>query len=216
MQTNGDNLTDLLRFSTEHYEPNCLNHALVAAVRNDNNGNVSKLIVKGASNIDECLKISKKEHKPHARATLLMVRASMEGKRDLILKLFGEPAPSLVMRDCQDNGFQDVQKAVLSGKVSTLVPMEIARRNGHFKIREELLLRTDVNQKEGTVYWHGLRLLVLDVSWLQKIHWVERLQLARNGFKSLPNEMGTYLKQVSEPRICTQAFCLWKGGQKCV
>ena len=50
--------------------------------------------------------------------------------------------------------------------------------------------------EEGTVYWHGLRLLVLDVSWLRKIYWVKRLRLARNGFKQLPNEMGTYLKQV--------------------
>ena len=127
---------------------------------------------------------------------LLLVKAAMEGNRNLVLKLFGESSPGLDMRDYQDEGFQDVQKAVLSGKVSTVVPIEIARRNGHANVREELLLKTDVNQADGTVYWHGLRLLVLDVSWLRKIHWVQRLRLARNGFKQLPNEMGTYLKQV--------------------
>ena len=207
VETNGDNLNDLLRFiNIKQLEPNCLNRALTAAVWNDNLLSVGKLIIKGASNIDDCLRIAKEEHKPHARAMLLLVKASKEGKRDLVLKLFGEPAPGLDTRDFQDDGFQDVQKAVLTGKVSTVVPIEIARRNGHASVREQLLLKTDVNQEEGTVHWHSLRLLVLDVSWLQKIHWVKKLRLARNGFKTLPSEMGTYLKQVNESRIQIKFF----------
>ena len=95
-----------------------------------------------------------------------------------------------------DDDFAEVQKAVISGRVSTVVPIEIARRNQNPIVREELLLRTDVNQEEGSVYWHGLRLLVLDLSWIRKIHWVKRLRLARNGFRSIPNEIGGYLKQV--------------------
>ena len=82
----------------------------------------------------------------------------------------------------------------MSGKVSTVVPIEIAHRNHHPAMREELLLRTDVNLKEGTVHWHGLRLLTLDLAWLRKIHLVKRLRLARNGFKSLPSEMGIYCR----------------------
>ena len=208
VQINGDNLTALLQVNAEQLEPNCLTRSLVAAVRNDNHFNVAKLIVKGASNIDECLKIAKEEHKPHARAMLLLVQAAKEGKRDLVLKLFGEPAPGLDMRDFQDYGFQDVQKAVLSGKVSTVVPIEMARRNGHIPVREELLLKTDINQEEGTVYWQGLRLLVLDISWLRKIHWVKRLRLAGNGFKTLPSEMGTYLQQVKSTRDSYTDFLL--------
>ncbi len=158
---------------------------------------MGKLIVKGADNIDDCLRLAKENHKPHARAMLLLVKASLEGNKNLVLKLFDEPAPGLQdAREYQDDGFPDVQKAGVSGKVSTVVPIEIARRNGHSTVREELLLKTDVNQEEGTVYWHGLRLLILDVSWLRKIHWVKRLRLARNGFRQLPNEMGTYLRQV--------------------
>ena len=80
--------------------------------------------------------------------------------------------------------------------MSTVVPIEIARRSQNPIVREELLLRTDVNQEEGSVYWHGLRLLVLDLSWVRKIHWVKRLRLARNGFRIIPNEVGSYLKQV--------------------
>ena len=139
METNGDNLTELLRFNADQLEPNCLNRALIAAVNNDNHFNVGKLIVKGANNIDECLKKSREDHKPHARAMLLLVMAAMEGNRNLVLKLFGEPAPGMDTRDYQDDGFQDVQKAVLGGKVSTVVPIEIARRNGHTQVREELV-----------------------------------------------------------------------------
>lgn len=103
---------------------------------------------------------------------------------------------SLQPMTCDDE-FSEVQKAVISGRVSTVVPIEIARRSQNPIVREELLLRTDVNQEEGSVYWHGLRLLVLDLSWIRKIHWVKRLRLARNGFRSIPNEIGGYLKQVS-------------------
>ena len=197
METNGENLTEFLRFDTDQLEPNCLNRALIAAVRNDDHLNTGKLIVKGADNIEECLRESRNDHKPHARAMLLLVKAAMQGNRDLVLKLFGEPAPGIDTQEYQDDNFQDVQRAVLSQKVSTIVPIEIARRHGHAAVREELLLKTSVDIEEGTVYWHGLRLLVFDLSWLRKIYWVKQLRLDRNGFKQLPIEMGTYLKQVS-------------------
>ena len=196
VETNGDKLTELLRFNIDQLEPNCLNRALVAAVSNDNHFNVGKLIVKGANNVEECLRKSRDDHKPHARAMLLLVKAAMEGNCSLVLKLFGELVPGMDTQDYQDDGFQDVQKAAQNGEISTVVPIEIARRNGHTQVREELLLKTDVNMEEGYVYWHGLRLMDLDVSWLRKIYWVKRLRLARNGFRQLPNEMGMYLKQV--------------------
>ena len=153
VQSNGDNLTNLFRsIHIKQLEPNCLNRALTAAVLNDNDINVGRLIIRGASNIDDCLKIAEEEHKPHARAMLLLVKAAKEGKRDLILKLFGEPTPGLDTTD-----FQDVQRAVLTGEVSTVVPIEIAQQNSHLSVQEELLLKTGVNKDEGTVYWHGLR-----------------------------------------------------------
>ena len=196
VETNGDKLTELLRFNIDQLEPNCLNRALVAAVSNDNHFNVGKLIVKGANNVEECLRKSRDDHKPHARAMLLLVMAAMEGNHNLVLKLFGKPVPGMDTRYYQDDRFQDVQKAMLSGKVSTVVPIEIACRNGCTRVCEELLLKTDVSMEERFVCWHGLRLLDLDVSWLRKIYWVKRLRLARNGFRQLPNEMGMYLKQV--------------------
>ena len=174
-----------------------LNRALKAAVKNDNHLNIGKLIVKGSTTISECLRYAKNARKPHARAMLLLIKAAQTGDVAIVQKLFGEPAPGLQNpQEYEDDGFGQVQEAVLSGNISTVVPIEIARRNQHHDVREDLLLRTDVNEEEGYVYWHGLRLLQLDITWLRKITWVKKIRLARNGFKSLPQDIGTHLKQV--------------------
>lgn len=198
VENDGDKLTDLLRNNADQLEDNCLSRALLAATRNDNHFNIGKLVVKGAKNLDECLVLAQRDNKPHARAMLMLIQAAFTGNKGTVQKLFGETVDKSdnASKDFYDTGFQEVQKAVLSGKVSTVVPIEIARRNGHLHVREELLLKTDVNQEEGYVYWHGLRLLQLEVPWLRRINWVKRLRLARNGFKTLPNDMGNYLKQV--------------------
>ncbi|XP_019851796.1 PREDICTED: leucine-rich repeat serine/threonine-protein kinase 1-like, partial [Amphimedon queenslandica] len=197
VKTNGDNLTELLRVRIDDLEPNCLEDALTAAVEVGNHFNVGKLVVKGATNIQQALDDSKEKQKHEARAMLLLVIAAQTNDRDLVLKLFGAPTQKNLSHPlANDDNFSEVQKAVISGRVSTVVPIEIARRHQNPIVREELLLRTDVNQEEGSVYWHGLRLLVLDLSWIRKIHWVKRLRLARNGFRAIPNEIGGYLKQV--------------------
>lgn len=197
VENNGDKLTELLKNGADNLEPGCLDRALKAAVKNDNHLNVGKLVLKGAKELQSCLQYAKDEKKPRARAMLLLLVAAQTGDKAIIQKLFGEPAPGLLNKqDYNDNAFGDVQKAVLSGNISTVLPIEIARRNGWRQVREELLLKTDVNQEEGYVYWHGLRLLQLEIVWLRKIAWVKKLRLARNGFKSLPPELGIYLKQV--------------------
>ena len=192
VETNGENLNEYLWNTPTSLEPDCLNRALMAATRNDNNINIGKLVVKGADNLDECLAFAVKENKPHARAMLLLIMAASSGNSTMVQILFGDKPWKF-----SDSGFHDVQKAVLSGEVSTAVPIDIARKHGHFQVREELLLRTDVNQEKGYVYWHGLNLLKLEISWLQRIQWVLRLKLTRNGLKTLPNDVGSYLMQVS-------------------
>lgn len=96
-----------------------------------------------------------------------------------------------------EQGFSEAQSIVSGGRVSTIIAIEIARRHQNLSVREELIFHTDVNHEEGTVYWHGLRLQELELSWLRRIHWVKKLRLARNGFRTLPNEMASFLKQVS-------------------
>ena len=198
VENDGNTLRELLINGADNLEPGCLDRALMTAVKNDNHLNVGKLVVKGARNLQACLIYAKDEKKPHARAMLLLIIAAQTGNKAIVQKLFGEPVPGLQnMAEYEDEGFRQVQEAVLSGNISTLVPIEIARRNGQAQVREELLLKTDVNQEEGYVYWYGLRLLQLDVGWLRKIAWVKDLILARNGFKTLPPEMAIYLRQVN-------------------
>ena len=191
-------MNQLLRGTcADSFEEGCLNRALRAAVKNDNHINVAKMILKGATAIPECLKCAKEEHKHRARAMLLLIIAAQTGDKAIIQKLFGEPAPSLHnQEEYEDHEFRQVQEAVISNSISTVVPIEIARRNGNRQVRGDLLLRMDVNQKEGYVYWHGLRLTELDTAWLSEITWVKKFRLPRNDFKSLPPDMGTYLKQV--------------------
>ena len=184
--------------TVDSLEPSCLDLALQLAVKNDNRFNVGELVLKGAKELQESLRYAKEEKKTYARAMLLLIKAAQTGDIAIIHKLFREPSPDLKdEEDYEDDGFLDVQKVIHSCNVSTKVPIEIARRNGHSEVREELLMRTDVIQEEGLVYWHDLQLLQLEISWLKKIAWVKKFRLARNGFKSLPPEMGTYLKQVS-------------------
>ena len=201
-----ERLTELLKkYRADQLEPDCYTRALTAATHNDDPHSIIKLIVKGANNMEECMEMAIRERKPHSQAMLLLVKAAITGNKSIVQKLFGDAVSnpsSLDPKDFNDDQFAEVQQVVLSGKVSTVVPIDIARRNGNNQVREVLLLKTDVNQEEGSVFWYGLRLLSLDISWLRRISWVKRLRLARNGFKSLPQEMGVYLKQVGTTPVC--------------
>lgn len=213
MEKNGENLTELLQINVEQLEPNCLSRALTAAVRNNHHQNVGKLIVKAANPtlderiIMEALTQSENEKKPHARAMLLLVKAAMENNVHLVLRLFSEPPAGLAS---EQEPYYEECKAVADGGISTAIPIEIARKHKNAPVREELLLKTDVHKEEKSVYWNGLKLLSLEVSWLRRIHWVERLVMAQNGLKTLPDEMGLYLKQVSDSFGCSVVFSFQK------
>ena len=90
MRTNGEHLTELLRVRVEDLQDDCLQRALRVAVEVGNHYSVGKLIVKGADNIMEALKLAKEQKQHHVRAMLLLVIAAAEGNRDLVLKLFGD------------------------------------------------------------------------------------------------------------------------------
>ena len=62
-------------------------------------------------------------------------------------------------------------------------------------MKEELLLRKDVDINSGVVLWFDLYLTQLEISWLRKINWVKYLRLSFNNFTSLPPNMGSCLIQ---------------------
>jgi len=197
VRTNGPNLNKLLKTPINELEKNCINEALMAAVETGNHSNVGKLILRGASYIDEALEKSRVLQKYSVIATLLIVKAAMhDDDRILVLTLYGENVDGLVTKipiSARDN-LSELQSCVLDQSFKTAVAIEMSRRYNAFKVREELLLRTGIDKQEGTVLWFGLRLTQLEISWLKKVQWVKELMLARNEFSTLPAEMGDYLK----------------------
>ena len=185
-------------------EDNCINQALLAAVESGSPSNAGKLILRGATNIDEALKKSRKEKQYAVTAALLIIKAAIENDKILVLKLYGENIQGdTKIPLTEEDDLAALQAAVATNNIRTVVPIEISRRNNAGAVREELLLRTDVDKDSGVVLWFGLRLTQLEISWLRKIYWVKKLRLARNEFTSLPPEMGSYLKQ------CTKLDLQW-------
>jgi len=189
-----------LKTPTNELEKNCINEALMAAVETGNHSNVGKLILRGASYIDEALEKSRDLQKYSVIATLLIVKAAMYHDQNLVLMLYGENVDGLVTKVpvTQRDNLSKLQNCVLDQSFKTAVAIEMSRRYKAFQVREELLLRTGIDKQEGTVLWFGLRLTQLEISWLMKVQWVKELMLARNEFSTLPTEMGNYLKHCTK------------------
>ena len=177
-------------------EPKCLDRALLVATRKDSDHVIGMLVEKGAKNIEECLKIAVLEKKPKARAIFLLMKAAKTGDVEIITRLYREQGQMKARDHGEDEGFREVQEALLSGKISTVVPIRMAHTCGKPFVRELLLMKTGVNKEGCYVRWHGLQLLQLELTWLRKIAWVRILILTNNGLKSLPNEIENYLKKV--------------------
>ena len=176
---------------------------------------ISDLILYGATNIERAIAESRQLKQYAVTAALLIIKAAMENDRILVLKLYGEYVWGEVTNIplTEEDDLAELQAAVATNKITTVVPIEISRRNNAGAVREELLLRTDVDKDNGVVLWFGLRLTQLEISWLRKIYWVKKLRLARNEFSYLPAEMGSYLKQCTKldlqwNRICEIPQCL--------
>ena len=109
-------------------------------------------------------------------------------------------------QDCRDS-LDDVCRALQGSNMITAIPIEIAQKNVSAKlstekakrcthVREELLMKTDVNKDEKSVHWQGLGLLSVELTWLKRIDWVDTLLMGRNQLRLLPSQMGLHLQQV--------------------
>ena len=192
VRTLDNNLNELLKIPQNQLESNCISRALLAAVHSGNSNNVGKLILRGATNIDEALEESKRLQKHVVTATLLIIKAALVNDISLVNTLYGE-GNSSHYNDLLGQDFEQICNAA-KHSVQTVVSIEIARRTYATTVREALLLKTDVQADKGIVSWHGLQLLQLEINWLKQIEWVKILRLARNEFTILPVEIGNYLK----------------------
>ena len=203
VEKDSPSLDKLLKTRRDELEPDCLQRALMVAVEKGNPSSAGKLISKGREVVDVeiALTRAKQIHAYAVQALLLMVTAAYTDDFPLVLALFGENGNSgsspLVDKVVKDPDFPHIQAAVRNGEVLTHVPIDIARRRNSIQVREELLMRTDVDKANFTVNWFGLRLTELEIAWLKRIKWVEKLRLAHNSFAILPPQMGNFMKYVT-------------------
>ena len=209
MKVNSAKLDELLAVPKDSLEHTCLQTALLVAVEKNSAVNAGKIIIKGQDSLDiNAALIHATEVQSHAvHALLLLVKAAYDDDVNLVFTLYGHYDNPLIS-NCD---MHLVQLAIQKKQVSTAVPIEIARQKKRAAVREELLLRTDTNMAEGTVWWHGLCLKELEISWLKRIHWVRKLLLAENDFQTLPPQMGNYLIHVTS--INLQFNLLWEIPQ---
>ena len=182
-------------------EESFLNQALVAATLNDNHECIGKLVKMGARNIDECVQLAKKTDLVKAKAMLSLVKAALTGEKALLgrsdshssldLELNGGAlSTSLVLTD------EEVTKVVLSGEVSTLVPLELAQQSGQHSMCREILMLTGIDKRKGHVDWSKLNLVSLDVQVLRCMQeWVKEIKLSSNMLRSVSTEF-EMLKEV--------------------
>lgn len=123
------------------------------------------------------------------------------GTHKLISHMFNDSISVENFHDC----LLEVRRALERCNMPTAIPIEIARRNiskypqkarrcAH--VREELLMKTDVNKDDKSVQWQGLDLRSIEISWLKRIDWVETLLMGHNQLSVLPETIGLHLQQV--------------------
>ena len=215
METNSAQLDELLAIPKESLERECLQTALEAAVEKNSAVNAGKIIIKGRETLDinAALAYATEVHSYAVRALLLLVRAAYDDDVDLVSTLYETSSPHYDHPLISERDLHLVQSAIQEKQVGTAVPIEIARREKRGAVREELLLRTDTNVAEGTVVWSRLCLAELEISWLKRIHWVKKLELAKTNVRTLPPQMGNYLVHVTSINL---QFNLLKEIPRCL
>ena len=197
--------------SLDLLEDECLNTALLAAVESGNTSNAGRLILRGASDIDTALTKSHSLKQHAVTAALLVIKAAMVNDRVLVLKLYGENVQDQETKISltEEGKITELCTAVCSNTITTckVISIEISRRNNATAVREELLLRMGVDKSSSEVLWFGLHLMHLEISWLKKIYWVKTLRLASNELSSLPQDMGSFLKQCIKLDLQKNKLC---------
>ena len=138
------------------------------------------MILKGAFHIDKALAVAKSKS-IEIYGHLLLMKAAMKNDYKMIAQLFtspkNEPMPSSTL--------SLALQLVTDGKISTFLPIEIAKQRGHTAVMEELLLRTRVTK--SAVDWSGLQLRKVEPNLLTRIGGVKQLDLSMNGLQTLPH-----------------------------
>lgn len=89
VENNGDKLIEILRtHRDEPLEAGCLEKALLIATKNGNHLNVGRLIIRGATNLEEGLKLAIDLKKHSVTAILLLIQTARNSDKDLLYNIF--------------------------------------------------------------------------------------------------------------------------------
>ena len=179
-------------------ESGCMQRALLISVERDNPETVALMIEQGKRkkeiSLEVALSRSLEGRRHSARAMLLMLKAVKNRDYQLVLRLYGQPLNQYRNSDIQDADFPLVQERVAQGKIPTEYAILQASGIQDSRVYEEILVRTKVNEDSGIVEWRGLRIESVKSSWLRRIIFVERFYLSYNTIRSLPDDLGTFLR----------------------
>ena len=213
----GSNLDILLRRDQNKLNNDCYNRALKAAIEKDKCANAEKLILAGATNVDEVMELAKSVD---AKLMLLMVKALKEDDNQLIIEI-----KNISKRETNNSVFkqseghsegpeyarnpkygilysEEMMRHIAIGRMRTKVSIKLAiKLNKPSRILEELLSITNVNFDAGSVGWSNLSLTELDIKWIRNLPknmTITQLNLSQNELTVLPINVTSYLRNCTK------------------
>ena len=165
-----------------------IEEAMLAAIRNGNDGCVPLLVVAGARRLDCALYLAIQLERIKAIAILLLCKATISGDTSAIRSLLSEPPESANVPWYMPK----VHKILSQGNVKMSYPIAVSIFEKKYEATKELLLRTDLDMGRKQVDWSKLKLTILHSSWMYSIApWVVSLKLVNNHLRKLPSEISS-------------------------
>ena len=189
----------------------------------DRCGNAEKLILVGATNIDDAMKLAKQVD---IKLMLLMVKAILEDDHHLITEIkmmsgkgskrsktsseqSGETLSHSVDVDHTRNPNYDIlhseeiaEHIVTGGRLRTRVPIKLAiKLKKSSIILDDLLSITNINFVAGSIGWSNLNISELDIKWISNLpkHMVvKQLSLSQNQLSILPISITSHLRKCTK------------------
>ena len=217
----GNNLDALLKTDKNELKDDCYNRALKTAVEKDRCANAEKLILVGATNIDEAMESAKQVD---IKLMLLMVKAVSEdklqpimeikmisGKRFKESKTLSEQSGETLPRSADANHTSNPDYGIISeemtkhiidgGRLRTRVPIKLAIKLKKPRIIDELLSITNIDYDAGSVGWSNLNLTELEVKWIKNLlkdMVIKQLNLSQNQLSILRINIPSDLKKCTK------------------
>ena len=220
----GNNLDTRLKTEQNKLKDDCYNRALKAAVEKDRCSNAEKLILVGATNIDEVMKLAKQVD---IKLMLLMVKTILQDDHQLIMEIkrmsgkgfkgskipseqSGETLSHSADADHTRNSKYEIlcseemikHIVIIGGRLRTRAPIKLAiKLKKPSIILDELLSITNIDFDAGSVGWSNLNLSELDIKWitnLPKHMMIKQLNLSQNQLSVLPISITSHLRKCTK------------------